>query len=57
MSEVKGKSKNLGLCAGIVSGTVPPSNKKILWYDETVEEGCPIKFYNLTTKEWCNLKD
>ena len=57
MSEIKGNSKNLGLCAGMVSGTKAPFNKKVLWYDETVIEGCPIKYYDLTIKEWTKLKD
>lgn len=57
MSEVKGKSKNLGLCAGMVSSTKAPSNKKVLWYDETVTNGCPIKYYDLTGKGWVALKD
>lgn len=55
--DVKGKSKNLGLCAGIVSSSKAPSNKKILWYDEKVTQGCPIKYYDLTIKEWAPLKD
>jgi len=46
------KVKNLGLIAGMVSGVVPPENKKVLWYDETISLGCPIKYYNLTTNNW-----
>jgi len=48
MSEVK----NLGGIAGVVYGVTPPTNKKILWYDETVLTGCPIKYYSLTTNNW-----
>lgn len=50
------KTENLGTVAGIVSGTTPPDNKKILWYDETVESGCPVKYYDLTTSSWELLK-
>ena len=57
MSEFKGKTKNLGLCAGMVSSAKAPSNKKVLWYDETVTSGCPIKYYDLSINEWTNLKD
>lgn len=46
------KVSNLGVIAGIVFGVTPPENKKILWYDETVITGCPIKYYNLTTNTW-----
>jgi len=42
----------LGVISGIVYGVTPPPNKKILWYDETVSTGCPIKYYNLSTNEW-----
>lgn len=49
-------TKNLGLVAGIVSSLTPPNNKKILWYDETITIGCPIKYYNLTTNTWELLK-
>jgi hypothetical protein len=44
--------KNLGQVAAMVSSTTEPSNKKVLWYDETVTIGCPIKYYNLTTNSW-----
>lgn len=44
--------KNLGTVAAMVSGVTPPENKKILWYDETVSTGCPIKYYSLTTNNW-----
>lgn len=50
------KTKNLGLVAAIISSTVAPSNKKVLWYDETVTKGCPIKYYDLTTNTWTSLK-
>ena len=47
--------KNLGMVAGIVSGVTAPENKKVLWYDETITLGCPIKYYNLTTNTWTFL--
>lgn len=46
------KVKNLGVIAGIVFGTTSPTNKKVIWYDETVTVGCPLKYYNLTTNLW-----
>lgn len=49
-------TKNLGQVAGIVFSLTPPTNKKILWYDETVTADCPIKFFNLTTNNWESLK-
>lgn len=49
------KVKNLGIIAGLVSGVIPPENKKVLWYDETVTLGCPIKYYDLTTNVWTFL--
>lgn len=52
---MEGKAKNLGVIAGLVSGTVAPQNKKVLWYDETITSGCPIKYYDLTTKTWKKL--
>lgn len=50
-----GKVKNLGPIAGIVYRATEPNNKRVLWYDITVEEGCPIKYYNLTTNSWKKL--
>jgi len=46
------KVKNLGLVAAIVSGVTAPENKKVLWYDETITLGCPLKYYDLTTNNW-----
>lgn len=51
------KTENLGIVAGIVSGTTPPNSKKVLWYDENITIGCPIKYYNFTTESWELLKD
>ena len=52
---MEGKAKNLGSVAAMVSGKVAPNNKKILWYDENVTEGCPIRYYDITTKQWTLL--
>ena len=43
--------KNLGLIRAILSGTAPPENIRILWYDTNT--GINIhKFYNVTTQTW-----
>lgn len=44
--------KNLGPVVGIIYSTIEPKNKKVLWYDETITAGCPIKYYNLTSNTW-----
>lgn len=54
---VQGKSRNLGQVAAMVFGTTEPTNKRVLWYDESVTSGCPIKYYDLTTKQWELLKE
>lgn len=46
------KVKNLGLIAAIISGTTPPENKKVLWYDENITTGCALKYYDLTLNIW-----
>lgn len=53
---VEGKAKNLGQVAAMVLSATPPLNKAILWYDTTITSGCPIKYYDLTTKQWALLK-
>ena len=50
------KTKNLGQIAAIVHSQTAPENKRILWYDLSVEGSTtvlnPIKFYNQKTGEW-----
>lgn len=53
---VNGKVKNVGQVAAIVYRSKAPSNQRVLWYDTTVTEGCPIKYYDLTTQNWEPLK-
>lgn len=50
------KTKNLGQIAAIVHSRTEPENKRILWYDLSLEGAkdiqCPIKYYNQTTGTW-----
>lgn len=50
------KVKNLGQVAAIIHSHTEPINKRILWYDTSVEGNsevmCPIKFYNQITGTW-----
>lgn len=49
------KVYNLGTVAAMVFGTTAPEDKRLLWYDESITTGCPIKYYNLTTNQWTLL--
>lgn len=44
-------SKNLGQVAGIVHRNTEPTNKKIIWWDETLAVNAP-KVYNFNTNQW-----
>ena len=50
------QTRNLGQIAAIVHSYNEPENKRILWYDLSLEgiQGtkCPIKYYNQTTSQW-----
>lgn len=50
------KTKNLGQIAAIIHSYKEPENKRILWYDMSLEGSqevkCPIKFYNQITSQW-----
>lgn len=53
------KTKNLGQIAAIIHSYKEPENKRILWYDMSLEGSqevkCPIKFYNQITSQWESL--
>lgn len=49
------KVYKLGVISAMVFGTVAPSDKRLLWYDESIMQGCPIKYYNKTTNKWTLL--
>lgn len=53
--KIEGKSKNLGPVCGIVYSASAPVNKKVIWYDTTITQGRPLKYYNLTSKTWVTL--
>ena len=50
------KTKNLGQIAAIIHSRIEPENKRILWYDLSLEGDtevdCPIKYYNQTMGRW-----
>lgn len=49
-NETRG-SKNLGLIQAIYTGTNPPMNTKIIWYDDNVGQKIH-KYYKVETSQW-----
>ena len=44
-------TKNIGQVVGLFIGTNPPSNTKLIWYDNTPNQNCH-KVYDVETKLW-----
>jgi len=49
------KVKNLGKIAPMVIGPDEPDDIQLLWYDTNIKDGCPIKYYNLSSEAWIRL--
>jgi len=49
--------KNLGQIAAIIISPTQPEVSTVLWYDETVSSGCPIKYRDPKDGLWKPLKD
>jgi hypothetical protein len=47
-------TKNIGQVVGLFIGTEPPTNTKLIWYDETPNQCCH-KVYNKSVNRWQTL--
>jgi hypothetical protein len=46
------ETKNLGWVQAIISSTIPPTNKKMLWYDENTNLH---KYWSIELNSWVSL--
>lgn len=47
-------TKNLGQVSAILISTTPPSNQKMLWYDDNIGQKL-LKYYDTNTSSWKNF--